>query len=49
VAAGVPIEQIQALCGHKTKTTTERYVKQRWREAVQPNTDPANWPSAAAA
>jgi integrase len=36
--AGTPIEQIQALCGHKTKTTTERYVKQRWREAVQPNT-----------
>jgi integrase len=36
--AGVPIEQIQALCGHTTKVTTERYVKQRWREAVQPNT-----------
>lgn len=36
--AGVPIEQIQALCGHKTKTTTEIYVKQRWREVVQPNT-----------
>ena len=35
---GEPIEKIQALCGHKTKTTTERYVKQRWREAVQPNT-----------
>jgi len=34
---GTPIEQIQALCGHRTKTTTERYVKQRWREAVQPN------------
>lgn len=36
--AKVPLEQIQALCGHKNKTTTERYVKQRWREAVQPNT-----------
>lgn len=36
--AGVPIEQIQALCGHKNKTMTERYVKQRWHEAVQPNT-----------
>jgi integrase len=36
--AGVPIEKIQALCGHKNKTTTERYVKQRWRESVQPNT-----------
>lgn len=35
---GTPIEQIQALCGHKSKLTTERYVKQRWREAVQPNT-----------
>lgn len=36
--AGVPIEKIQALCGHKTKATTERYVKARWHEAVQPNT-----------
>ncbi|HEY8356474.1 MAG TPA: integrase, partial [Ramlibacter sp.] len=36
--AKVPIEQIQALCGHKTKVTTERYVKQRWQVAVQPNT-----------
>lgn len=34
---GVPIEQIQALCGHEDKTTTEIYVKQRWRETVQPN------------
>jgi integrase len=32
-----PIEQIQALLGHASKTTTEIYVKQRWREAVQPN------------
>lgn len=36
--AKVPIEQIQALCGHSSKTTTERYVKARWRESVQPNT-----------
>lgn len=35
--AGVDIRLIQALCGHKSVQTTERYVKQRWREAVQPN------------
>jgi integrase len=35
--AGVPLEQIQALLGHANKTTTEIYVKQRWREAVEPN------------
>jgi len=29
--AGVPIERIQALCGHKDKSTTETYVKDRWR------------------
>lgn len=34
---GVPIEQIQQLCGHEDKTTTEIYVKARWRETVQPN------------
>lgn len=36
--SGVPIEEIQALCGHENKSTTERYVKARWHEAVQPNT-----------
>ena len=35
--AGVPIERIQALCGHKDKTTTEVYVKSRWRETVASN------------
>lgn len=35
--AGVPIEQIQLLCGHKHKTTTEIYIKARWRETAQPN------------
>jgi integrase len=35
--AGEPIERIQALLGHASKTTTEIYVKQRWTEAVQPN------------
>jgi integrase len=34
---GVPIEQIQLLCGHASKTTTERYIKARWRETAQPN------------
>lgn len=33
-----PIEEIQQLLGHANKTTTEIYVKQRWREAAQPNT-----------
>jgi integrase len=35
--AGVPLEEIQALCGHRDKTTTEIYVKARWRETVTPN------------
>jgi integrase len=35
---GTPIEEIQALCGHASKHTTEIYVKQRWTQAVQPNT-----------
>lgn len=34
---GVPIEDIQALCGHEDKATTEIYVKQRWHETVEPN------------
>lgn len=34
---GVPLEQIQILCGHDSVTTTERYVKQHWREVVAPN------------
>ena len=36
--ADTPIEQIQQLCGHKTKTTTERYIKARWNETAAPNT-----------
>jgi integrase len=35
--AGIPIEEIQLLCGHETKSTTEIYVKQRWRETAKPN------------
>jgi integrase len=35
--AGVPIEEIQLLCGHEDKSTTEIYVKQRWSETAQPN------------
>ena len=34
---GVPIEEIQALCGHEDKGTTEVYVKQRWHDTVEPN------------
>lgn len=35
--SGVPIERIQLLCGHKTKTTTEKYIKARWQETAAPN------------
>ena len=35
--AGVPIETIQMLCGHASKSTTEIYIKARWRETAQPN------------
>ncbi|MBA3625113.1 MAG: tyrosine-type recombinase/integrase, partial [Methylibium sp.] len=35
--SGVPLERIQALCGHKTKNTTEKYVKARWQETATPN------------
>lgn len=35
--SGVPIEQIQHLCGHEDKTTTEIYVKQRWQETAVAN------------
>jgi integrase len=35
--AGEPIERIQLLCGHAKKTTTETYIKQRWRETAMPN------------
>lgn len=33
----VPIEQIQQLLGHSNVTTTEIYIKARWRETAQPN------------
>jgi integrase len=35
--AGEPIERIQLLCGHAKKTTTEVYIKARWRETAAPN------------
>ncbi len=35
---GIPLEQIQILCGHESITTTEKYVKARWVDTVQPNT-----------
>ena len=34
---GEPIETIQHLCGHASKTTTEIYVKQRWQETAEAN------------
>lgn len=35
--AGIPIEQIQLLCGHADKNTTEKYIKARWSETATPN------------
>ena len=35
--SGVPIEQIQLLCGHADKSTTEKHIKARWRETAAPN------------
>jgi integrase len=35
--SGVPLEQIQVLCGHESIKTTETYVKSRWRGIVTPN------------
>lgn len=34
---GTPIEQIQSLCGHADKNTTEIYIKARYRETIKPN------------
>lgn len=34
---GTPIEQIQLLCGHADKATTEKYIKARWNETAEPN------------
>ncbi|MGB5807795.1 tyrosine-type recombinase/integrase [Castellaniella sp.] len=35
--SGKPLEEIQQLCGHDSVTTTERYVKCRWRGTITPN------------
>ena len=35
--SGTPIEQIQLLCGHADKSTTEKYIKARWNATAQPN------------
>ena len=35
--SGIQLEVIQVLCGHDSVTTTERYVKARWRGTVEPN------------
>lgn len=35
--SGVPLEQIQVLCGHDSVKTTEVYVKCRWKGTVEPN------------
>ena len=34
---GVPLTLVQVLCGHDSVTTTEKYVKARWRGIVAPN------------
>jgi len=33
----MPIERIQLLCGHKSRATTEKYIKARWQETAAPN------------
>lgn len=35
--SGVAIEQIQLLCGHEDKATTEKYIKARWSETATAN------------
>jgi integrase len=35
--AKVPLAQIQQLLGHKNQSTSERYIKARWRETAEPN------------
>ena len=35
--AAVPLAQIQQLLGHANQTTTEIYIKARWRETAEPN------------
>ena len=35
--AGQPIERDQLLCGHRSKSTTEKYIKARWQETASPN------------
>lgn len=35
--SGKSLEKIQVLCGHESITTTETYVKRRWRGIVTPN------------
>ena len=35
--AKVPLPQIQQLLGHANQTTTEIYIKARWRETAEPN------------
>lgn len=35
--SGVPLGLVQVLCGHRSITTTEKYVKARWRGTVTPN------------